>query len=297
MYIDPDLVINKEAFKAVESNVVCSICNGVIINPIQCLICENSFCENCIEDWKKKQGGNSCPFRCPNPTFKNSRLIKNLLSSLIFKCENGCNTEIPYLNLEEHYNEKCPNIKVDYKEKYLEYKKKYEDLLKKYTELEINNKNNINNNDKNNNNENILRGRPNLKNEFKSRFHPHILINDTNDGNDWICNVCHENYKAFDKDRFKCENEECEFDICLKCILLEQSGYHFNKIFFSENHEHLLKDDTFDETNWICNVCNKTYAQQSVKRFRCEECDFDMCNECKIKEELKNNANNLNINA
>ena len=137
MYIDPDLVINPETFKLIEQNVICPICSGVLISPIQCLGCENCFCQACIEDWKKRQGGNDCPFKCNNPTFKNSRMIKNILSNVKFKCKNGCKQEIPYLELENHYKEKCRNNKTDYKQKYFEYKNKYLDLLKKNIELEL----------------------------------------------------------------------------------------------------------------------------------------------------------------
>ena len=237
MFIDPDLVINKEAFKAIEFNVVCSICRGIIINPIQCTICENGFCKLCLEDWNKKKGGNSCPFRCTNPTFKNSRLIKNLLSNLIFKCENKCNEQIPYLDLEEHYKEKCPKLKIDFKAKYFEYKTKYENLLKKYKELEISIKSG-----------NELGSRPFPNNEYKSKYHEHTLINGANDIHNWICDICKGSYNAKTEGRYRCD--ECDFDICLKCILLEQSGYNFSKVYKCHYHEHLLKDKTFDDSNY-----------------------------------------------
>ena len=51
MYIDPDDVINKDNLKQIESSAVCSICSGIVIEPVQCLLCENSFCKNCLEDW------------------------------------------------------------------------------------------------------------------------------------------------------------------------------------------------------------------------------------------------------
>ena len=286
MYIDPDFVINKDNLKPIESNAVCSICSGIIIEPVQCLSCENSFCKDCLEDWKKKKGENSCPFRCSNPTFKNSRLIKNLLSNLRFKCQNKCNLEIPYLDLQDHYREKCSNIKIDYKEKYLEYKKKYEELLEKYKELEIKS------------NSNKLRGRPvdnnitqnqkeiqrvDLKNGFKSKFHAHYLKNSTNIEGDWICNLCKNEYSENTEGRYQCS--DCDFDACLKCILLESTGYIFNNIFLSKYHEHLLEDSTFEDDNWICSICKKSFAKKSEKRFRCENCDFDFCNNCKNKEE------------
>ncbi len=116
MFIDPDSVINKEAFMLIEQNVICSICSGILVSPIQCLNCENCFCQLCWEEWKKKKGNNNCPFRCINPIFKNSRLIKNILSNIKFKCKNGCNEEIPYLELENHYEDKYPNLIIDYKQ-------------------------------------------------------------------------------------------------------------------------------------------------------------------------------------
>lgn len=287
MYIDPDLVINKEAFKTIESNAICSICDGIIINPIQCNICENSFCETCIDDWKKKQGGNSCPFRCSNPTFKSSRLVKSILSNLIFKCQNQCNMQIPYLDLKSHYEENCPKLKIDFKAKYFEYKKKYEDLLIKYKELE-----------NHTNSGNILRIRPNLnlKNEYKeykSKYHTHTLMNKTNDLSSWICDICKAEYNAKTEGRFRCEN--CDFDICFKCILLEKSRYNFDGIFMCKYHEHLLNDKTFQDSNWICNLCKKSFAKKSIKRFRCDKCDFDVCNDCKIKEELNQDISNLTL--
>ena len=291
MYIDPDDVINKDNLKQIESSAVCSICSGIVIEPVQCLLCENSFCKNCLEDWKKKKGENSCPFRCSNPSFKNSRLIKNLLANLKFKCQNGCNLEIPYLDLQEHYKEKCSNIKIDkidYKAKYLEYKQKYEDLLEKYEELESKS------------NSNRLRGRPgdnnttpnpnqnqnqneDLKNGCKSKFHSHYLKNSSDIEGDWICNLCKSEYSENTEERFQCS--ECDFDACLKCILLERTGYIFKYIFLSKYHEHLLEDSTFEDDNWICYICKKSFAKKSDKRFRCEKCDFDLCNNCKNKEE------------
>lgn len=280
MYIDPDLVINKDIFKSFESHAICSICSGIIIQPVQCLICENSFCQSCLNEWKNKKGENSCPFRCPYATFKNSRTIKSLLGNLIFKCKNGCKTEIPYIDLEEHYKEKCPNIKIDYIERYFEYKNKYNDLLKKYKDLEniINNKNSNN---------------PVRSNIFKSKYHIHPLYDRTNNDVNWICDICESEYTKKTEGRYQCQN--CDFDICLKCRILEESEYKFSNIFLSKFHIHLLKDSTFLENDWICNVCKQNFKQKTIKRYRCEKCHFDICNDCKINEELTSGLDNLSI--
>lgn len=288
MFCDPDLIINKEDFKSIQSSAVCSICSGIIINPIQCLECDNCFCKICFDDWKKAKGGNSCPFRCPNPSFKSSRLIKNILSILKFKCQNGCNIEIPYLDFEEHYKEKCPKLVIDYKQKYLEYKKKYEDLLKEFEKTSK----------ENNRNKGNIPGyaieNQNLDKGFSSRFHNHYLYNKTDEDNDWICDVCKSEYNQNTEGRFQCAN--CDFDICLKCVYLEKYGYPFKNVFKSQKDDHVLRDKTFEENNWICNICTKSFKNKSIKRFGCGKCNFNICNDCKIKEELSESFNKLSIN-
>jgi hypothetical protein len=286
MYVDPDMVANKDSFKLIENNVICPICNGIIIDPVQCLDCENTFCEICIEQWKNKPGNNECPFRCNNPKYKKSRTIKNILSNITFKCQNGCDEIIPYLELEKHYTEKCPKLNIDYKAKYFDIKIKYDDLLKKYNELLKQTKNG----------NNILRAqRPNnlMTNSFKSKYHPHILKDETNDETDWICDLCQSKHNKTTEGRFRCN--ACDFDICLKCKVLEESGYNFNNFFFSKTHTHILLDMTFENNNWVCNQCRKKYPKKSIKRFRCKKCDYDICNDCKIKEELMAGFNNMSL--
>ena len=42
-------------------------------------------------------------------------------------------------------------------------------------------------------------------------------------------------------------------------------------------------------------ICKQSFAKKSVKRFRCEKCDSDICNNCKIKEEVSSSLEGLNI--
>lgn len=271
MYIDPDLVTNPETFKLIEQNVICPICSGVLISPIQCLGCENCFCQTCIEDWKKRQGDNNCPFKCNNPTFKNSRMIKNILSNVKFKCKNGCKEEIPYLELENHYKEKCHNNKTDYKQKYYEYKNKYLDLLKKNIELE--------------NELKTYKSKNKNQNNFKSKYHEHILYDKTNNENNWICDICLNEYKGKTEIKFRCN--DCDFNVCLKCKILEENEYKNNDIFISKYHKHILNKSLKKELlGWICDVCKNHYRKRNdIKRFRCQKCDYDVCENCKRNEE------------
>jgi len=67
--------------------------------------------------------------------------------------------------------------------------------------------------------------------------------------------------------------------------MVEESGYKYNNLFYSKKHNHLLKEFTFEGNDWICDNCNVLYLFGKEKRFRCVKCDFDLCNQCKMKEE------------
>ena len=43
-YINFDLIINKEELKDI--NVICEICKGVLKDPVQCSVCEHTFCKS-----------------------------------------------------------------------------------------------------------------------------------------------------------------------------------------------------------------------------------------------------------
>jgi hypothetical protein len=178
-----------------------------------------------------------------------------------FKCNNPSykSINIQYINnynIEENFEKVC--------------------LLKKYKEFESNF--NINNN----------RDFYFLNNSFKSEYHRHCLYNSVLNKYGWICDICNKEFEVRSKGRYRCDY--CDFDICIKCKMLEESGYKFENIFLSKYHEHLLRDETLRENNWICDVCDKRFEMKTMKRFRCETCDFDICDNCKINEIKKING-------
>jgi hypothetical protein len=124
MFLDSQNVVNQDYYKEIKDNIICSICKGILYNPVQCSKCQNCFCKKCIDKWK--QVNNKCPFKCEKNSYQSNRFITNILSKLIFQCKNGCNAEIEYDKIKKHYTEECPKI---------DYKKAYFHLLKKYKEL------------------------------------------------------------------------------------------------------------------------------------------------------------------
>ena len=126
MFLDPNNVINQDYYKEISDNIICSICHGILYNPLQCSKCQNCFCKKCLISWKLKN--NICPFKCEKSSFKSNKFITNILSKLIFKCKNGCNAEFEYDKIKKHYTEECP--KIDFKKAYFSLLNKYRELLK-----------------------------------------------------------------------------------------------------------------------------------------------------------------------
>ena len=247
------------------SNDNCILCRKKMILLIKCLECKNYFCKKCIEKWKKEYGKNSCPFKCLNPSFEAINI-----QNIKFDNKNEYKKNI-YQKLDNNRLDIIHKVNIYKKEKYIY--NLYS--LKRYKELT--NKSNINEINCINYNH--------LSNCFKSIYHTHYLYNNVSKHQGWICDICENEFEIKSKGRYRCK--KCDFDICVKCRILEESGYNFNNIFLSKKHNHLLRDETFKENNWICDVCVKRYEMKTIKRYRCEKCDFDICYNCKINE-IKN---------
>ena len=206
--IDIESIQNKDEFERVKENAICSICQGLVYQPKQCQVCENSFCKMCIDEWLKKK--NNCPFRCKNPRFRESRVIKNLLEKLKIKCPFGCDDIIQYGDLDSH---KGTCINTSYKQKCTDYEKKIKELENKNKELEIKIKSLENQNNSNSNNNYSSK----LKRWQKmSNLHNHPLIFCTTKRADsWFCDNCK---KFFDNSHYSYLCTLCDFDLCENCF-------------------------------------------------------------------------------
>ena len=97
--------------------VKCSICMNILIDPIQCLNCEQSVCRKCISNTFRKK----CP-TCSKTEFTNvSDDVRFTLEKLQLKCPYRCNKIIPYKDYFSHSTKcenkevKCKNIDCDFK--------------------------------------------------------------------------------------------------------------------------------------------------------------------------------------
>jgi hypothetical protein len=204
MFVDQSTIYNIQDFKLIENFSTCTICGGILWEPMQCSVCDNSFCKNCLNSWFKQSKQEICPFKCPKSSFKESKLVKKMLSILKFNCPNNCDEPIPYEELFSHIRLKCK--KVDFKKKYYDLKKKFDELMIEYKNLvpdvteEMSSRNNV----------------------FKSIEHIHPLIWLSTDRMGWLCNVCdvshHGNVKSY-----YCTL--CDYDLCSTCKKKEEKKH------------------------------------------------------------------------
>jgi len=81
----------------------CSICLNILYDPISCKGCDNLFCTNCIEEWKKFS--DICPNQCELVLKPINFTVSNMLGKVKLKCLNnkkGCCSIIFYKDLKKH---------------------------------------------------------------------------------------------------------------------------------------------------------------------------------------------------
>lgn len=92
------------------------------------------------------------------------------------------------------------------------------------------------------------------------------MINKTNS---WRCNSC-RNSCTKGKSYYCCE---CDYDICEICI---KKTLNTEK---NHGHPHKLILFELQALGWTCDNC-KVHGDCYKTRYRCQECDFDLCLDC-----------------
>ena len=94
----------------VDEELICSICSGVLEDPMQ-FYCQHAFCEGCIKEWLHQKQKQTCPVDRKPVSLKElapSRLVKILLARLEIKCDHyqlGCQNVIKLDQLLLHSKE------------------------------------------------------------------------------------------------------------------------------------------------------------------------------------------------
>lgn len=202
MSLEKENIANLNEIAAFESEIMCTICQSILIDPYQCNQCENYFCNNCINIWQKTS--RTCPFKCPKFQLKEAKLIKQLLHKITFKCPHKCGNDIPYKEYFKHIDDTCPSLTLEKKIQNL--KSKMQDLfveLSQFKKVRY-----------------ILPGKNSFTTEnqvlISKHKHPLVCIN-TKDRGGWICDICSKHGYS---ESYYCGL--CDFDCCLQCQRKEE---------------------------------------------------------------------------
>ena len=279
--IDPDY-LDTSSQTGIE-DYICCICQ-LIPYPETALEEENCghlFCNACINSWLKRD--NKCPF-CKSEIStrlikdKNKIVYRHLINLVILCQEDNCS----WKGICKDYFEHLKNVH------------------KKYTKENLYNEN--------------IHLNFELYKYYKAAIHEHPLkYLDTTMDAKWICDASDlqcgclsgsnninlsKNFK-----RFRCM--QCNYDLCEKCMIKyyddkaiikndnsnNRNLYLFKKPYYSLAHEHpLIFLDKSSENGWACdgrNLIKKCFSgitdfnqTKGIPRFRCEICDFDLCENC-----------------
>ena len=108
-YVNAKTIIKNELYDSFKVNLICPKCKYLMIQPVMCIICQSTFCKKCLEKCKDDKG--LCQKKCKKSNYKDL-IGKNIhITKFKFKCINGCGEEIPFSDIQKHYNKKCKNIK------------------------------------------------------------------------------------------------------------------------------------------------------------------------------------------
>jgi hypothetical protein len=87
----------------------CSICDDPFQSPMNCKLCGNTYCQECIQKWFEQQS--SCPScrRIGNHfSLVISRVVLNQLNRLLVQCKLCQETNIQRSNFNDHISCTCP---------------------------------------------------------------------------------------------------------------------------------------------------------------------------------------------
>ena len=88
--------------------------------------------------------------------------------------------------------------------------------------------------------------------------------------------------KIFHTERKKLIPDSNENIISENEININFNNYNNISYTFKKYHEHPLYLKTERKWDWKCNKCKKKFERNSICRFRCNECNYDICELCMI---------------
>lgn len=105
-YVNMKTIVEDDIFNLFKDSVLCSICKSILINPMMCIKCQNSYCKKCIDKWNEEN--KKCPNDCKEAEYQECKMKNDILFKLKITCV-GCGKEIKYNEAQQHHDSCCPN--------------------------------------------------------------------------------------------------------------------------------------------------------------------------------------------
>ena len=104
-YINEKTIVKNNIYDLFNESIKCPTCKCIMIEPVICLNCQNTFCKKCEQ--KLEESSENCPGKCNFPKFSVVNPKNNLITKFKFKCIKGCGQEILFNDIKSHYNTDC----------------------------------------------------------------------------------------------------------------------------------------------------------------------------------------------
>ena len=259
-YLEPDQLILREG-ENVDSVLICSICQGIIVNPQECRACQRSFCLDCINQWRTRS--DHCPNLCKKPLYVQSHLVvRNLLDKLVFRCRNSaCKENLSYASKIKRDHES--NCEVEHSDSLLRLNGRVVEINCTFCDVKFPPK------------------------EIKEHEAKCTAAERNMEGRLEICFGCNKNTDEFEQCS-NCKglfcNLRCTFS-CKKCNNLtcfKQCGSRCNcqaNLFCNKCR------DEMEVSEKICGICTSRYTvrcEDCKKRTDCDKCKKEVCRNCQI---------------
>ena len=249
------VTIDKDVF-------ACLICTNMALDAYECLTCATIICNQCYTLHTKNS--KTCPMCRKDLHYRPSLVLRKVISSIETVCPLYCGhisilADIKFHILNSHSKEE---INADV----------YQSLINDF-------------------NIRIFEDHQDLIKNFLFHMHPLEKV-PVKEG--WACkgeilfkdkNICLTNNKD-SKYRYRCF--DCDYDLCANCVKYADEN-KITSFSISKYHPHNV-NYIIRDNGWSCDgrklfeSCktnlNVFHESRGHKRFRCEICDFDLCEKC-----------------
>jgi hypothetical protein len=103
-------------YQEITGSMLCCVCMNVVLNPVECTLCETILCEDCLVIIQI--AGKKCPTnKCEGKIEKANKFVREVLSNLLINCEYCRQQKILYKDFSNHLDKVCSVYKASTREK------------------------------------------------------------------------------------------------------------------------------------------------------------------------------------